>query len=130
MNRPSSTFNIAIEQGFDFLSPDYAELFDNSAATAFQHPLWLDTLYTRLASHAGATPLVVVVRHRATGALAMVLPLLRIRRGPIRTVEFATSASPTIWRRCAARRYFPSCSRTRVRAQKSGTSSARSICSE
>src|SRR4051812_19345324 len=71
MNRPSSTFNIAIEQGFDFLSPDYAELFDNSAATAFQHPRWLDTLYTKLASHAGATPLVVVVRHRATGALAM-----------------------------------------------------------
>ncbi len=89
MNRPSSKFDIAIEQGFDFLSPDYAELFENSAATAFQHPLWLDTLYTRLASHAGATPLVVVVRHRATGALAMVLPLLRIRRGPIRTVEFA-----------------------------------------
>ena len=89
MNRPSNTFDIAIEQGFDFLSPDYAELFDNSAATAFQHPLWLDILYTRLASHAGATPLVVVVRHRATGALAMVLPLLRIRRGPIRTVEFA-----------------------------------------
>ena len=89
MNRPSNTFDIGIEQGFDFLSPDYAELFDNSAATAFQHPLWLDTLYTRLASHAGATPLVVVVRHRATGALAMVLPLVRIRRGPIRTVEFA-----------------------------------------
>src|SRR3954468_9803099 len=89
MNRPSNTFNIAIEQGFDFLSPDYAELIDNSAATAFQHPLWLDTLYTRLASHAGATPLVVVVRHRATGALAMVLPLLRVRRGPIATVEFA-----------------------------------------
>ena len=89
MNRPSNTFDIAIEQGFDFLTPDYAELFDNSAATAFQHPLWLDTLYTRLASHVGATPLVVVVRHRATGALAMVLPLLRIRRGPIRTVEFA-----------------------------------------
>src|SRR3954449_3674217 len=89
MNRPSNTFDIAIEQGFDFLSPDYAELFDNSAATAFQHPLWLDTLYTRLASHVGATPLVVVVRHRATGALAMVLPLVRVRRGPIRTVEFA-----------------------------------------
>jgi len=89
MNRPSNTFDIAIEQAFDFLSPEYAELFDSSAATAFQHPLWLDTLYTRLASHAAATPLVVVVRHRATGALAMVLPLLRIRRGPIRTVEFA-----------------------------------------
>src|SRR6478736_10235266 len=89
MNRPSNTFDIAIEQGFDFLSPDYAALFDNSAATAFQHPLWLDILYTRLASHAGATPLVVVARHRATSALALVLPLLRVRRGPIRTVEFA-----------------------------------------
>lgn len=89
MNKPSKTFDITIEQAFDFLSADYAALFDSSAATAFQHPLWLDSLYTRLASHAGATPMVVVVRHRATGALAMVLPLLRIRRGPIRTVEFA-----------------------------------------
>ncbi|RXG94674.1 GNAT family N-acetyltransferase [Bradyrhizobium zhanjiangense] len=89
MNRSSSTFDIAIEQAFDFLSPEYADLFDNSAATAFQHPVWLHSLYTRLASHAGATPLIVVVRHRTTRALAMVLPLLRIRRGPIRTVEFA-----------------------------------------
>ncbi|MGY4374490.1 CelD/BcsL family acetyltransferase involved in cellulose biosynthesis [Bradyrhizobium sp. i1.3.6] len=89
MNKPSNTFDIAIEQAFDFLSPEYGALFDSSAATAFQHPLWLDSLYARLASHAGATPLVVVVRRRTTGALAMVLPLLRIRRGPIRTIEFA-----------------------------------------
>ncbi|MDA9397758.1 GNAT family N-acetyltransferase [Bradyrhizobium sp. CCBAU 45389] len=89
MTTSSNTFDIAIEPAFDFLSPEYAELFDGSAATAFQHPLWLHCLYTRLASHAGATPLVVVARHRASGALAMVLPLLRVRRGPIRTVEFA-----------------------------------------
>jgi CelD/BcsL family acetyltransferase involved in cellulose biosynthesis len=89
MNTSSHTFDIAVAPAFDFLSPDYAELFDRSAATAFQHPLWLHCLYTGLASHAEATPLVVVARHRATGALAMVLPLLRIRRGPIRTVEFA-----------------------------------------
>lgn len=89
MNKPSNTFDIAVEEAFDFLSPDYAALFDGSAATAFQHPLWLDSLYVRLAAHAGARPLVVVVRRRASGALAMVLPLLRIRRGPIRTIEFA-----------------------------------------
>jgi CelD/BcsL family acetyltransferase involved in cellulose biosynthesis len=89
MNTSSNKFDIAVAPAFDFLSPEYAELFDRSAATAFQHPLWLHCLYTRLAPHAGATPLVVVARHRATGALAMVLPLLRIRRGPIRTVEFA-----------------------------------------
>lgn len=89
MNRPSNTFDIAIEQAFDFLSPEYIELFDDSAATAFQHPIWLHTLYTGLAAQAGATPLVVTVRYRTTGNLAMVLPLLRVRRGPIRTVEFA-----------------------------------------
>ncbi|UWU74078.1 GNAT family N-acetyltransferase [Bradyrhizobium huanghuaihaiense] len=89
MNTSSNTFDIAVEPAFDFLSPEYAELFDSSAATAFQHPLWLHSLYSRLATHAGATPLVVVARHHASGALAMVLPLLRIRRGPIRTVEFA-----------------------------------------
>lgn len=89
MNKPSTTFDIAIAEAFDFLSADYAALFDGSAATAFQHPLWLDSLYARLAAHAGARPLVVVVRRRASGALAMVLPLLRIRRGPIRTIEFA-----------------------------------------
>jgi len=89
MNKSSSAFDVATEQAFDFLSPEYAELFDNSTATAFQHPVWLHGLYTRLAPHARAIPLIVVVRHRATGALAMVLPLLRIRRGPIRTIEFA-----------------------------------------
>lgn len=89
MKTSSNTFDIAVEPAFDFLSPEYAELFDHSAATAFQHPFWLHSLYSRLASHAEATPLVVVVRYRATGMLAMVLPLLRIRRGPIRTVEFA-----------------------------------------
>lgn len=89
MNKPSNTFDIAIEEAFDFLSPECAALFDGSAATAFQHPLWLDSLYARLAAHAGARPLVVVVRRRASGALAMVLPMLRIRRGPIRTIEFA-----------------------------------------
>ncbi|OAF18641.1 GNAT family N-acetyltransferase [Bradyrhizobium neotropicale] len=89
MNSNSDTFDVTIDHAFNFLSPEYAELFDSSAATAFQHPLWLDSLYTKLAAHAGAKRMVVVVRHRASGALAMVLPLLRIRRGPIRTVEFA-----------------------------------------
>ncbi|MHB0772490.1 GNAT family N-acetyltransferase [Bradyrhizobium sp. 5.13L] len=89
MNKLSNAFDIVIEQSFDFLSPEFAELFDRSAATAFQHPIWLHSLYTRLAPETGATPLVVVVRYRATDALAMVLPLLRIRRGPLRTVEFA-----------------------------------------
>ncbi len=90
MNKNNTdAFEVSIDGAFDFLSPEYAELFGNSAATAFQHPVWLDRLYNKLAPIAAAKPLVIVVRYRATGALAMVLPLLRVRRGPIRAVEFA-----------------------------------------
>jgi len=89
MNKNSDAFDVNIDDAFDFLSQEYAELFDGSAATAFQHPVWLDSLYGKLAPAAAAKRLVVVVRHRASGALASVLPMLRVRRGPIRTVEFA-----------------------------------------
>ena len=83
------TFDVRIDDAFDFSSQEYAELFDGSDATAFQHPLWLDTLYRKLAPAAAAKPLIVTIRRRATGELAMVLPLLRVPRGPMRTVEFA-----------------------------------------
>jgi CelD/BcsL family acetyltransferase involved in cellulose biosynthesis len=89
MNKNSDAFDVNIDETFDFLSQEYAELFDHSAATAFQHPVWLDSLCGKLAPAAAAKRLVVVVRHRASGALAIVLPLLRVQRGPIRAVEFA-----------------------------------------
>ncbi|KRR09507.1 GNAT family N-acetyltransferase [Bradyrhizobium valentinum] len=89
MNKNNDAFDVSIDHAFDFLSQEYAKLFDDSDATAFQHPVWLDSLYGKLAASAMAKRLVIVVRHRSTGALAMVLPLLRVRRGPIRTVEFA-----------------------------------------
>jgi CelD/BcsL family acetyltransferase involved in cellulose biosynthesis len=89
MNKNSDAFDVSIDETFDFLSQEYVELFDRSAATAFQHPVWLDSLYGKLAPTAAAKRLVVVARHRASGAPAIVLPLLRVRRGPIRAVEFA-----------------------------------------
>jgi CelD/BcsL family acetyltransferase involved in cellulose biosynthesis len=89
MDNSTHGFDVRIENAFDFLSPEYAALFNGSAATAFQHPIWLDGLYGKLVPKVGAKPLIVVVRDRASGTLAMVLPLLRVRRGPIRTVEFA-----------------------------------------
>lgn len=82
-------FDVGVENSFDFLSAEYAELFGNSVATAFQHPLWLHRLYGTLAPSAGAEPLIVVVRLRADGKLAMVLPLVRQRHGIMRVVEFA-----------------------------------------
>ncbi|MGY3484581.1 CelD/BcsL family acetyltransferase involved in cellulose biosynthesis [Bradyrhizobium sp. USDA 4011] len=89
MNKNDDAFDVCIDDAFDFLSEEYATLFEGSDATAFQHPLWLDSLYRKLAPAAAAKPLVVVVRHRANSALAAVLPLLRVRRGPMRTIEFA-----------------------------------------
>jgi CelD/BcsL family acetyltransferase involved in cellulose biosynthesis len=89
MHQNSDVFDVGIDNAFDFLSEDYIALFAGSGATAFQHPLWLDGIYTRLAPAAAAKRLIIVLRYRATGVLAMVLPLLRVRRGPIWTVEFA-----------------------------------------
>jgi CelD/BcsL family acetyltransferase involved in cellulose biosynthesis len=82
-------FDVAIEQSFNFLSQGYVELFGASRATAFQHPLWLDRLYAKLAQHVVAEPLIVVVRSRPDGRLAMVLPLVRQRHGIMRVIEFA-----------------------------------------
>ena len=89
MHQNNNLFDVSVDNAFDFLSQEYAELFAGSAATAFQHPFWLDGIYARLAPAAAAKRLVIVVRYRDNGALAMVLPLLRVRRGPISTVEFA-----------------------------------------
>ncbi|WP_407150729.1 GNAT family N-acetyltransferase [Bradyrhizobium sp. ORS 86] len=89
MNKNNDAFDVCIDDAFDFLSEEYAELFKDSDATAFQHPIWLSSLYGKLAPAMAAKPLVVVVRRRATGELAAILPLVRLRRGPMRTVEFA-----------------------------------------
>jgi CelD/BcsL family acetyltransferase involved in cellulose biosynthesis len=89
MDDSKHAFDVRIENAFDFLSPEYAALFNGSAATAFQHPIWLDGLYGKLVPKTGANPLIVVIHDRASGTLSMVLPLVRVRRGPIRTVEFA-----------------------------------------
>jgi CelD/BcsL family acetyltransferase involved in cellulose biosynthesis len=82
-------FEIGVENSLNFLSEEFRELFASSRATAFQHPLWLDRLYGRLAPRFDAEPLVIVVRWRGSGRLAMVLPMIRRRHGVMRVVEFA-----------------------------------------
>ncbi|MBN4669075.1 cellulose biosynthesis protein CelD, partial [Pandoraea nosoerga] len=49
MNKNDDAFDVCIDDAFDFLSEEYATLFEGSDATAFQHPLWLDSLYRKLA---------------------------------------------------------------------------------
>ena len=82
-------FEVTAEDSFDFRSTEYAELFANSAATAFQHPIWLAQLYERIVRQSSATPLIIVVRAGPGGKLAMVLPLVRRRYTLLKVVEFA-----------------------------------------
>ena len=54
--RGFAVFQISVENAFDFLSPEYADLFSRSDATVFQHPFWLDRLYARLVPYRNAKP--------------------------------------------------------------------------
>jgi CelD/BcsL family acetyltransferase involved in cellulose biosynthesis len=87
--RNSSMFTVAVTSQFDFLSEEYATLFAESDATAFQHPIWLDAIYNKLATPLNVEPLIVTVRDAAGGGVKMVLPLLRRRHLGLRTIEFA-----------------------------------------
>jgi CelD/BcsL family acetyltransferase involved in cellulose biosynthesis len=80
---------ISVENSFDFLSPEYADLFSRSDATVFQHPFWLDRLYARLVPYRNAKPLVITVRSAADAELLTVIPLVRRKQGGIKLVEFA-----------------------------------------
>ncbi|HEV2570404.1 MAG TPA: hypothetical protein VGU72_01620 [Beijerinckiaceae bacterium] len=64
-------FEVTIENSFDFRSKEYAALFSNSAATAFQHPIWLANLYEKIIARGDIEPLVIVVRERSGARLAM-----------------------------------------------------------
>lgn len=82
-------FEIALDDAFDFLSEEYRRFFESARATPFQHPIWLDRFYRRLAPSLGGERLVVTVRSSRTGRLEMVLPLIRRRHKGLRLVEFA-----------------------------------------
>jgi CelD/BcsL family acetyltransferase involved in cellulose biosynthesis len=81
-------FEVSAENDFDFRSPEYVDLYERSAATPFQSPVWLAALHGGLLRHNSASPLVIVVRG-AGRSLAMVLPLVRRRYSMLRVVEFA-----------------------------------------
>lgn len=78
---------IALEPDFDFLSDEYARLYAASDATAFQHPLWLDSFYRRLAEHRSAEKIVVTGRDTAAHGLVFVLPMIRRRHTGVTLLE-------------------------------------------
>lgn len=80
---------VALEPDFDFLSAEYDDLFAASEATAFQHPIWLDSFYRHMLAPNDAEKVVVVGRDAATGRLEFVLPLVRRSQSGVVLLENA-----------------------------------------
>lgn len=77
---------VALESSFAPLLAEYRELFGASDGGAFEHPLWLDAFYRRLAPERGARPLLVTGRNGA-GRLEFVLPLITRRKSGVTLIE-------------------------------------------
>lgn len=83
--RPDLT--VGLESGFDFLSDEYRTLFSAERATAFQAPLWMAMIHSRLAPALGAAQHTLTLRSRAGGELAGVVPLVLQRSKGIRLLR-------------------------------------------
>lgn len=83
--------SIAIQQEceFNFASNEFRELFNQSSATAFQSPVWLEELYKQLAPNRGAAKVVITGRDNTTGSLKFVLPLITRKLKGITLLESA-----------------------------------------
>ena len=62
---------------FDFLSDDYKTLFEQSNATIFQSPFWLDSLYRKLPEVLDAEAVIVTMHDETKQQLLMVMPFVR-----------------------------------------------------
>jgi CelD/BcsL family acetyltransferase involved in cellulose biosynthesis len=75
----SDLLEFSVARTFNFLSPEFAELFKRADATAFQNPIWLDCVFRRLASEHSTE--ILIGRTRADGRLILVLPMIRRQLG-------------------------------------------------
>lgn len=83
----SQSYQVDYHSEFDFLGAEFVELYKNSNATVFQHPYWLHQMYCALIPKVGVTPIIVTVRDRQSGALKLVLPLVRNNYAGLSCVE-------------------------------------------
>lgn len=89
-SRASQAATFSIEFGnWDAVAGDWDGVYRSGNATIFQHGNWLAAWYAAFATRPDVEPLLVTVRDRATGEIALLLPLIRRKQGRIRIVEFA-----------------------------------------
>jgi CelD/BcsL family acetyltransferase involved in cellulose biosynthesis len=71
------------------VADDWDGAYRHGHSTIFQHGKWLEAWYGAFAGRPGIEPLLATIRDRATGEVAMFLPLIRRQQKRIRVVEFA-----------------------------------------
>lgn len=89
-SRASQVAAFSVEfSNWDGVAGDWDVAYRRGQATIFQHGKWLDAWYGAFAGRPDIEPLLATVRDRATGEIALLLPLIRRKLDRIRIVEFA-----------------------------------------
>lgn len=90
VNTRASKAAFSVELGnWDAVAGNWDGDYRHGHATIFQHGEWLGAWYGAFAGRADVDPLMVTVRDRVTGELAMFLPLVRRQLKRMTVVEFA-----------------------------------------
>ena len=85
----TNRYRIEIARRWADVDRRWCEATDSLRASPFQHPDWLRTWYAAFGSSAGITPLLVAVTDAVSGDLAVLMPLIERRSGPLVFLEFA-----------------------------------------
>lgn len=89
-NRTSQAAAFSVEfDTWETVAGGWGGAYRRGQATVFQHEKWLAAWYGAFAGQPGVEPVVATVRDRATGEVALLLPLIRRKLKHIRVVEFA-----------------------------------------
>ncbi|ODS00509.1 hypothetical protein AUC68_14695 [Methyloceanibacter methanicus] len=74
---------------FDFRSEPYERLFGRSAASGFQHPIWLARVYGQLVPAKGVHPAILTGYRKSDGRLVYVVPMVKRSFASVSYGEYA-----------------------------------------
>ncbi|WP_315833830.1 GNAT family N-acetyltransferase [Bradyrhizobium prioriisuperbiae] len=85
--QPATAFLVDVSS--DWQSPAWNTMIAQGRALPFQHTGWLEAWYAAFARTSHLEPLIVTIRDRETGELALALPLIVRNERGLRVAEFA-----------------------------------------
>jgi CelD/BcsL family acetyltransferase involved in cellulose biosynthesis len=89
LSRSTWAYHVDVLRDWDAIGSRWNAMAEESLASPFQRAEWLDAWYKAFAGASGIKPLIVSVRDRTTGTLALALPLIENSTSGICVAEFA-----------------------------------------